>query len=83
MPFHSLLTSSHTANLNGNKTAHFGWPERPPTDIPQEGEVERQPAVEPESLPVCVQVLKWNLGAGRDAQSVDPCVEPVMDGDDA
>ena len=42
-----------------------------------------EPAVEPESLPVCAQVLKWNLGAGKDAQSVDPCVEPVMDGDDA
>ena len=43
-----------------------------------------EPAVvEPESLPVCAQVLKWNLGAGKDAQSVDSCVELVMDGDDA
>ena len=27
-----------------------------------------EPAVEPESLPVCAQVLKWNLGAGKDVQ---------------
>ena len=27
-----------------------------------------KPAVEPESLPVCAQVLKWNLGAGKDIQ---------------
>ena len=35
-----------------------------------------EPAVvEPESLPVCAQVLKWNLGAAKDVQSVLSCTE--------
>ena len=39
-----------------------------------------EPAVEPESLPVCAQVLKWNLGAGKDVQVWFLC-GAVMDGD--
>ena len=35
-----------------------------------------EPAVvEPESLPACAQVLKWNLGAAKDVQSVLSCTE--------